>query len=531
MISRRNVFKDLVKGIFDKCNVRFIDDNTRIATDGNKVTRAKFDVADHQRFREIFIAAFNHMDIVKNIYVTPENEKVFFYSDLIENSEKYFISLGFDIDKKLLHSTSENVLGKMFCCAITQIILPFVFNGKDPDENAELDFKQVKSELMSYFNGFELGYIVHNHAKAKDVETVFDSEYEHDKDKKIKDCLYAVPIDRSIVEHDIMRCCRLADIKLKVKNKDCSKRYTIESIIGDYQKFPFSDDEPFIDPFAVQIGYSLANIPRYTIDSYFPLSSVVIPPQYFVPRFFYYITPINDNIIKGYEDAYEESYRDNKNGHIDHEKFDHESLNFFIVQRAVKDFRQEHYSDISEFYFHVMEYIEDIMRRITTADYTSSICKDSDDVGACQKFTKHFNIDYEKIINYIEEDDCVKKCYELIERALYSFISSFESDISKLTEDFYVFQCDNILSHYNSIGNYLKSDNLTKAIKLKEKMLSESSNGNEEFKLPKKDHYTDCDIWAEFDRYDYCRENIYKKINNILKKYYDTLGKAIENLK
>lgn len=69
MISRRNVFKDLVKGIFDKCNVRFIDDNTRIATDGNKVNRAKFDVADHQRFREIFIAAFNHMDIVKKIYM------------------------------------------------------------------------------------------------------------------------------------------------------------------------------------------------------------------------------------------------------------------------------------------------------------------------------------------------------------------------------------------------------------------------------------------------------------------------------
>jgi len=120
-----------------------------------------------------------------------------------------------------------------------------------------------------------------------------------------------------------------------------------------------------------------------------------------------------------------------------------------------------------------------MFERITTIDYSNAIRKDSSDVEACQNFVNHFNMEYEKLIQFIEDEDCVLKCYDLIEHALYSFALSFENAIPILTKELCHFLSCEVLSHYDAIGEYLKSEQLSEAIKLKKALLKETAEKKE----------------------------------------------------
>lgn len=539
MLTRHGIFQDLVKRIFEKQNIRLNKDNI-IVTDGNQVTEASYTPASLRKFAKIFALAFEGTKIIKDSSAKPENEKHIEYDTLIENSFLYFEELlEIKIDEKRLNSITKTVKGKMFCHAFTEILLPFIFDGNDKDKSAELEFKKIINDLKSYFGGFELGYITHSHAKANDVEKVNDSKYKHYIEKE-KD-LYAVPIDRSAVERDIIVPIHIAAINIGVKPDD-NKAYSLESLIGNYQSYPFNEEEPFIDPFEIYIDYSLSTKERYDKNGYFSLSPVVIPTQFFIPRFFYYITPINDDIINEYKKVYRE-YGDGS--------LTHEELDKLIQIRAVKDYRNKHYNEIAEYYEHVVKYLEDIIQRITTADYNSIIRKDSSDVEICQDFTKHFNIDYERIICYMDNTDCVLKCYELIERELDSFITSFESCIPKLTEDLRIFLPYDINHHYDFMGKILKSSNLFDAMKLREKIINESNinvkkkkksnkkrKSNKQRKAAKKRNINPKSsaafnwavapmIWKSLEETSYSKENLYKRIVDVLNNYYDNLQKNI----
>ncbi|MBP3242846.1 MAG: hypothetical protein J6L99_03220 [Ruminococcus sp.] len=541
MLPRRMIFVDLIKGIFNSGNVRFIDNKSCIATDGTQVSDAEYNIYARQKFTDLLVEAYiNRMKIVKSSNSKPGNEYKISYEHLISNTIIYFSNLGYDMDEKQLKIIGENVLGKFFCYAITEKILPFVFDGNDPDKNAESDFKQVKWELTTYFNGFDLGYIVHNHAKNNDVETVMDSMYK----KKDKD-LYAVPIDRSKIEYEIIL--PFSEVKISIGiQPDESERFTLERIIGNYQKYPFADDEPFLDPFAGQVEEFVANNPKYTEESCFPLSDVVIPTQYFIPRYFYYITCINQEIIDRYNGEEKRKLgkplvltdgslrfptEDDVNREFERVKLDHENLNTLLTKRAAKDFREKYHDDVSEYYHHVMVYIEDMIRRIATIDYSYAIRRDSD-VDACQKFARHFNIDYVKMIEFIEDDDCVKKCYELIEEAVYEFTKKLNSVINpfailKLQDEFKKFLPHKVEAHYNKIGEYIESGKLINALRLKAKILSDNPDADLKIEMPVRDengHITISETFRIMGEYEKTG-NIYMEIYNILKQYHDSFKK------
>ncbi|SEH48523.1 hypothetical protein SAMN02910265_00990 [Ruminococcus flavefaciens] len=536
MKTRRIIFFDLIKSIFEKGNVRF--SGNMIVTNGNQVSETKFNISAQQKFTKIFVAAYSGMKIVSNS--KPENEKTIELYKLIQNSNIYFQSLEIDIDEKRLNSISDKVKAKMFCHAITKKILPFVFDGNDPDEDAENEFELVVRSLKLYFDSFELGYMVHEYARAKDVETINDSKYMRYINQK-KD-LYAVPIDRGVVINMIIVSIHIAAISI-AKKLDDEERYTLKSLIGAYQKYPFKDDELFIDPFEIRIDSSNKANVRYDRDSYFPLSPIVIRPQYFIPKCFYYITPINDSIINEYKIEYGKEYE--KYGPYN---FTHDDLDRLLHIRAAEDYRMKHRREISEYYEQVLKYVEDVIHRITTANYSNIIRKDSSDVKACQELTKHFNIDYEKILSYIEEDDCVLKCYELIECELKSFISSFERCIPKLSEDLCIFLPDNIKQHYAFIGNELKSANLSDAIKLRDKIINDSTvnfknikksnmqenignNENVDFNLKSKNS-VDLETTRRYlklaEEISNSKENLYRRIFDVLNKYYDNIENTIK---
>lgn len=519
MNSRRDIFTSMIKKIFGSSNVRFTCYGDYIATDGNQVSEAKYTFKTCLKFIDIFDSAYcKKFTIIKSSFSKAENQKIIGYDTIIHNTIQYFSDLGCAVDETHINQLHPETIGRFFCSAITEILLPFIFDGTDSDEDAELDFEHVKSELNFYFSGFDLGYIVHKHAKAKDIETVFDSEY-----VRINDNKYAVPIDRSRVESDIYIHFPINYISIGIKTNE-SDRYTFERIISKYQKYPFNDNEPFIGPFIGQAEEYAANSIKHSEDSCFPLSSVLIPIQYFIPRYFYYVTCINEYVINNYNAS-----------RSDLNRIDHSELDKILIKRATIDFRQEHREDISEYYRHVIRYIEDMIKRISTADYCPIIRRDTD-VEVCQKFAKNFNIDYEKIIEYIEEDDSIQTVYRLIEDEVLKFvrnIARYNNSFSplKLADELKEFLPYDIKGHYLNICDYIESKTLSEAISLCDKILLEEKDRNNACESPKQGPNVSgniCDNLIYVQR-KLAPKNKYNEIYQTLKDYCDALKSVIDS--
>ena len=465
------------------------------------------------------------------------------YHALIDNSITYFKSLIPYLDEKMLTTIPITVLGNHFSHSITEIIFPFVFDGDDVDKNAESEFKQIKLDLRMYFTKVETGCIVGKYAKAKDFPSVFDTQYKSAIEAgKTNDC-YAVIIDRAQVESKIIVSFPIVSISLGITDKYDTDDYSLESIIGNYLKYPFEDDAPFIDPFTWYAENCTAKSPKYSSDGYFTLSDKIIPNLYFIPRYYYFITKINQGTVDAYNKQVKNSLEKpivlsdgseipKSKDFVDTEymcrRLNHRELNNFLAEQSVASFRIEHYSEISTYYCYVIGYIEDMIIRISTANYNAIARHNYDDVEACQCFTEHFNIEYGRIIEFIDEDP-VKVCYKCIEEAIIKFISYLESILDQLTDDFKYFIPDRAKEHYNSISNYINQGNLTCTLKLASDVGYSESATNKEG-IPEKNKNGNFSIFDTFKILDNCQKkgNTYERIYRVLSLYIDKLKEKLD---
>lgn len=165
-----------------------------------------------------------------------------------------------------------------------------IFEFQNTKNKLDKQFDTIKAKLQAHFAGFELGYLEGINAVAKDYEMIYDSAYYDLYKIECFNDSYAVTIDREQVVGDIILHCSTSAVNIGVQRGSDNDKYTFDSIIGNYQKYPLADDEPFMDPFIWQAENFVANSLEYMKESYFPLSHVMIPLQYFIPRYFYYVT-------------------------------------------------------------------------------------------------------------------------------------------------------------------------------------------------------------------------------------------------
>ena len=407
MKNREDIFKDLIKKVFfNRGNVKLLKEDDVISLDGSQVTAAKYTMSELNKFSDIFRKAFSGCEIIMNKSTKKEPYE---FSELIKNTISYFKSIDINLNENALSTISDTVKSVFFCYAITNYILPFIFDGTDPNEDAEKVFEQVKLELGWLFTRIEDGCIVGTYAKAKDFPVIFDSDYDYEfLHERCKD-FYAILVNRTVVEYDMVVLFCEAAIYLKKNNVVADKEdiYSLENIVGNFLKYPFSEDDPFIESSTWSSENYDANGSMSSDYVRFPLSDVVIPRRDFIPRYYYYITRINQSIIDKYNDDIKNRLKepfilpDGQKTYINEEDFetefayrriDHQKLNNILMRKSVDDFRKKYEKKITEYNEIVIKYIEDMIRRIATADYTCLIMRDSGDVEACQKFTKHFNI-------------------------------------------------------------------------------------------------------------------------------------------
>jgi len=546
--NESDYFAMLLKAIYGRVNLKVEYSNlkgvnqkkTVIMFRGNEFYQDSYSHRKQEKYKHIFYLTF----CAPEIYFVNENEKIIFErADAVSNAIDYLRSFDVNIPEYFCRERENKILCKAIYTSITEIILPMIFEFQNTRNKLDKQLDTIKAKLQAHFAGFELGYLDGINAVAKDYEMIYDSAYYDLCKIECFNDSYAVTIDREKVVGDIILPFSTSAVNIGVQRGSGNEKYTFESIIGNYQKYPLADDEPFIDPFIGQAENYVANSLEYTKESYFPLSNVMIPPQYFIPRYFYYITRINEDIIKKYNNEIKENLRcpitTNENGDIivpleddverefEFKKLDHSKLDSLLMKRAAKDFREVHRQDISEYYHHVMMYIEDMIKRIATADYSFAIRRDSD-VEACQNFTKHFNIDYTKIIEYIEDDNCIEKCYEIIESKIKDFASDLKLKTSRFANELKKYQSCGILSHYNNIGEYIDSGKLLRAIKIKKKKLSEPSSNDTEKNMLANIEKGSLTMWKTFDIMTQ-HENTYEHIYNALKIYHDNLRRVIED--
>lgn len=510
-----NYFAQLLIGIYRRINLK-IDyfqleekkpSQPVIMFRGNIFYKNSFTVNTQKHYDEVFYLTFCAPEIY---FFNEKNEKVFDREEAIENAVKYFEKYDVKISDYFSQIDNNSILCKGIYTAISQILLPIIFECKNDKNELDLKFDIIKARMIAHFSGIELGYLEGLRAVANDYERIFDGNFFSPNSEEFDDT-YAIPIDRTKVENDIIIIFPVISVNVGIL-PDENDRFSLNRIIGNYQRYPFNEDEAFIDPFVGQANEYIANTTRYDEGSSFPLSDIKIPTQHFIPRFFYYITRINDGIISAY----------NK-GRLASDRIDHSEFNRLIIQQAVKDYRNVHKNDIAKHYRHVMVYIEDMIKRISSADYTPLIHRDND-VEACQKFAKHFNVDYEKIIIYIEDEDCVQRVYQLIEEQILRFISFIERcnnsfSSLKLTDEFKRFLPTYIEEHYNTITKCMENCNLEKAQQLKNKLLSEASDKSVMHEPPVKYNngpYTMRDTFEILERKD---NNPFENIYKVLKAY------------
>lgn len=548
ILTKESYFRALLKKIFGTTKVMYVNDYVdnsskfcvAIKYDGSWFYDIEYNAYHREKYEKLFSHALcgKNMFFINDHDIIKEGEKAKIIARTIDFFKQYDIS----INNELRRTVSDDALCRVFLSALCDVILPTVFKNNNRNENFEKNNAYIKSKLQGIFSGFELGYIVHNHAKANELEFIYDSEYKFVIDNGRSEDLYAVPIDTAKFVCDIILPCSICAVNIGIQESSDNNKYIFNSIIGNYQKYPLADDEPFIDPWIEQVNHYVFDSPRYKKDSYFPITDYIIPNQYFIPRYFYYVTRINEDIINKYNDEIMTNIRQDmmltdNNGNVilpkeesikeefEFKKLDHSKLDSLLIKRAVKDFRLKHAKDISEYYRNVMTYVEDMIRRISTADYSG----DNYDVEVCQRFTEHFNINYGKIIEFIEEDDCVAKCYELIEEAIMTFASYLERNTLRLAEELKEYQSYGILSHYNNIKEYVASEKLQSAIRVKAKKISQLTVDDMNVELLQKNIHCQSFIKRTIDIMNQYQKtiNTYEYMYNVIKNYLDTLGKMI----
>lgn len=484
-MNKHDFFFDLMKFLFNNVNVMCktdVDGKIKVERVGTSFSDIEYNGHHWQKYENLFKVVFNYGETefvdIQGFVIEDEQTKV------IERSINYFGRYGIEITDDLRRTVTDKNLCKLFLAAFCDVIFPKIFRNEDKYEDFDYKEKLIRTELQTLFNGFELGFVVKNYCRSDDLIRIFDAEQQlSDGNLKYND-IYAVPLKRSSLENQIIMHFPVFAISLCIKDENDKNRIPIDELTAGFQRFPFAEDDIFIDPFVRQASVYIKGEPLYTNDSYFPISSLHIPSQYFIPAYFYFITRINEDIIKKYIDEYiehrymaavsiipevssdlsdevknifmreQERIKNEAYAEISADIDEYHILDEAISKRAVKAFRSVYRGNIAEYYKTAMNYIEDAMIIILSADYSPIINKDFYDVEKCQIFMEHFNIEYSKFIEYIYEDDCVKISYELIEKAICSFMKFIYSESLKLSAEFKEFISSEIKEHIKKLKQY-----------------------------------------------------------------------------
>lgn len=300
---------------------------------------------------------------------------------VIDNTVDYFRGMGILIPE-VMNSTERYLLGRRMCNAILEHILPAIFSnintekGEIDIENDDISskFNKAVERIQSKFSSGDFWEQLYVDIKASDVEKIYDSDYSKDecnygirvwtnaqdtfKKLKIVPLVYYFACNSDSEQSEVPKQYGdLFDGLFDGLIKETEYRNdSFEELTSDFVAKDVLDHRTFVSPYY----YNEKHEDRIDKTKNEPMEyklrlNVKIPNSSFFPRYFYFMTKLNEDIVR-------EKYHHCKSSAM---------LNSKLMEKAIEKISADYSDNITQYYKETLANIENICRKFLSIDIES----------------------------------------------------------------------------------------------------------------------------------------------------------------
>lgn len=518
-INRLEALDDMLLGIYGNRNVNYESKKVIINDDGIKQTLYSPTSIDNTR--RLIEVTFNSNDVTFNDYKKGKNfaldkEKV------IDNTLEYFRALGINIPV-VLNTKERYLLGKRMCDVLLEYMLPAIFSNINTEkEKIDIGNDDISSEFNKAVDGikskfcsgdfFEQLYV---DIKSSDVEKIFDSEYSENE------CNFGVLVC-SAFEQIFDRFNFVPTISYysgdneqpteSPKKADNQFAELTSKLVSSMNL----DNKNFVSPY-----YYIENSNNVTGNKAMKYTigfNVNVPNPSFIPRYFYFMTKIDDRII---DERY--SYCESA-----------AMLNQILIEKAIRQMRLKYTDTITEYYQQSLANIESLCKKFLTIDVENILSQNIHSIEGFKKALKSLcnKDDIDEVWSICKENGLAdhqasRYIYCGIETTIQDFLFMI-SDSMIMNEDKPLFlhaiedyiPKSSIAKHTNMLSTLLKKSKIDELSKLRGKYNNFNWNPNVGSKMY---YRNDANTLPMHDK----SEDVYSCLKNTISCYCNALNGAL----
>ena len=322
-------------------------------------------------YKYSFIALVKFADEKKGKGFDLNREKV------IDNTTEYFKSFGIGIPN-VVNKTEKKLLGKKLCNALIEYLLPAVFSDIDTEkekidtekEHISSKFDKAIQNIRNKFASSDFFEALYVDIKSSDVEKIYDSDYsKYECNYGIRVWTYAQVVFKKlrIVPSVYYFACNNDS-----EQSEVSKLYSdpfdvlikepkysndsFEELISDLAATEILDNLNFVSPYYYNENHeNRIDKIKNEHKEYRLRLNVKIPNSDFIPRYFYFMTKLNEDVVR-------EKYPNCKSSAM---------LNSKLMEKAVEKISADYSDNITQYYKETLANIENICRKFLQIDIES----------------------------------------------------------------------------------------------------------------------------------------------------------------
>ena len=464
-MTRKQYLLDLIDSIYGKGNRRVNFDDFLIYRQsglGDKVTQKVFKTRKSmgsyaEQFKKLFYMTFIEKDVEFDL---DNSEGKYNRSKAYENARNYLKKNGvnFFVYGDITEQDYDNLIIKF----INEQIVPAIFYSYVKEENCnDIGSETIDDEFYSAIKEindtiFASAVIMRYRIKNKDILIINDTEYNE------RDYNYAIPMNMYSVGNPYVAIFPNIEAYvyklIKAPKELQRKQESFEEMIKGYVKLPIDPNSFFEEQ---DSDYITIKSPIVRVESkHMPISTVSFTSGKMKDQYFYYVTSLNEYFLRS------------KHGEIKN----HEDLDKYLKNKAKKDVDRFYKTKKYDYYHKLVEYIEDVVKRILQIDVYLFINNGSDDIEIYKKNIECFNIDSRYILEFL--DDSMNKqgmIYYMIERIIDDFSNNLKKHGKSIVNELCIWlNKKDLEKHLKVIKGIIDSEFFDKAINIQ----TESVNKN-----------------------------------------------------
>ena len=483
-ISRGEALDKMLLGIYGYRYVNF--ENQKVIINDDRIRKTLYSPTSINNVRRLLEVTFKGTAVK---FIDKKNGKNFELNreKVIDNTTEYFRSFGIDIPN-VVNETEKKLLGKKLCNALIEYLLPAVFSDIDTEkekiateqEDISSKFNKAVERIQSKFSSGDFFEQLYVDIKSSDVEKIYDSDYSDDecnygirvwtyaqvvfKKLRIVPSVYYFACNKDSEQSEVSKL-NSDPFDVLIKEPEYSND-SFEELTSGLVATEGLDNINFVSPYYYNENHEnridkIKNEPK----EYRLCLNVKIPNSNFIPRYFYFLTKLNEDVVR-------EKYPNCKSSAM---------LNNELMEKAIDKISTDYKDKITQYYKETLANIENIYRNFLSIDIESilsskiqnvsdfkkalsSLCNEND-IDEMWKICQEQHLSAEQTSRYIYcgIEEAIRNFSFLISDLSYSWVNcenrtESKSEITAAIED-YISKSD-IKWHINTLTKLLRTHNI-----------------------------------------------------------------------